>query len=81
MVGYTEILKKAQRGSIFTYGGLACDLTGATATVTLRVHKLFAFYADMAAIAAVGRAGGWMPVAWLRSTVGLMEWAAQADAG
>lgn len=81
LVGYTENLKKEQHSATFTYGGLACDLTGAAPSITLRVVKLYAFLADMAFIAAVGAAGGWVPTTWLRSAVGLMEWAAQADAG
>ena len=81
LVGYTENIKKAQMGSTFIYGGLACDMTGEAPTLTLRVVKLYSFLADMSFIAAVGAAGGWVPTTWLRSAVGLMEWAAQADAG
>ena len=60
---------------------MAVDLTGDAPVLTVRVQKLYAFYADMALIAAVARAGGLVPTAWLRSAAGLMEWAASADAG
>ena len=80
-IGYTENLAKAQMGVQIAYGGMAVDLASGTPTLTLRVAKLFSFYADMALVAAVGRAGGYVPTNWLESAIGLMEWAAGVDAG
>lgn len=80
-VGYTENVAKGQTGPCLTFTGMAVDLTGDAPVLTVRVQKLYAFYADMALIAAVARAGGLVPTAWLRSAAGLMEWAASADAG
>jgi len=81
VMGYTENMAKAQMGAQVAYGGMAVDLSSGTPTLTLRVAKLFSFYADMALLAAVGRAGGYVPTSWLESAVGLMEWAAGVDAG
>jgi hypothetical protein len=80
-MGYTENLSKAQMGPQVAYGGMAVDLRTGTPTLTLRVAKLYSFYADMALLAAVGRAGGYVPTSWLESAVWLMEWAAGVDAG
>jgi len=81
IMGYTENMVKAQMGAQVAYGGMALDLSSGSPTLTLRVAKLFSFCADMALVAAVGRAGGYVPTSWLESAVGLMEWAAGVDAG